>query len=95
MAAVKFVLAAILVLAFLVFLYFKLYPPPPLTIPHETESPEIRCRLQKNRVLATCRPRCEADPNQVGEAFDACLSACSQAEFGIQLPVCTPGSPAP
>jgi hypothetical protein len=40
-------------------------------------------------MLSSCTPGCNAQPDLMGEAYDACLNDCTQEKFGKSLPKCT------
>lgn len=52
---------------------------------------EAECRAEKQVMLDACIPVCTADPNLMGEAFDACLQVCARDKFGKEIPMCTRG----
>jgi hypothetical protein len=51
--------------------------------------PEAECRKEKKAMLDKCMPGCNAQPDLVGEEYDACLQDCAQKEFGKPMPMCT------
>lgn len=55
----------------------------------QADHEEAACRTEKKVMLSSCMPGCNAQPDLMGEAYDACLNDCAQEKFGKSLPTCT------
>jgi hypothetical protein len=55
----------------------------------QADHEEGECRKEKRVMIDKCMPGCNAQPDLVGEAYDACLQDCAQKEFGKPMPMCS------